>query len=65
MTNYFLKRMRKHQKTWDDLLNPAYKDEILMSNPAVSGTNYGAVNALLQKKGEEEGWKYFTALMIM
>ena len=49
-------------KTWDDLLNPAYKDEILMSNPAVSGTNYGAVNALLQKKGEEEGWKYFTAL---
>ena len=49
-------------KSWDDLLNAAYKDEILMSNPAVSGTNYGVVNALLQKKGEEEGWKYFTAL---
>jgi len=49
-------------KTWDDLIKPDYKDEILMSNPAISGTNYGAVNAILQKKGEEEGWKYFTAL---
>ena len=44
-------------KTWDDLTNPSYKDEILMSNPAISGTNYGVVNAILQKKGEEEGWK--------
>lgn len=49
-------------KSWDDLTNPAYKDEILMSNPAISGTNYGVVNAILQKKGEEEGWKYFTSL---
>ena len=49
-------------KTWDDLTNASYKDEVLMSNPAVSGTNYGVVNAMLQKKGEEEGWKYFTAL---
>ncbi len=49
-------------KTWDDLTNTSYKDEVLMSNPAVSGTNYGVVNAMLQKKGEEEGWKYFTAL---
>ena len=39
-------------KTWDDLIKPDYKDEILMSNPAISGTNYGAVNAILQKKGE-------------
>lgn len=49
-------------KSWDDLTNPAYKGEILMSNPAISGTNYAVVNALLQAKGEEEGWKYFEAL---
>mgnify|MGYP000934914954 CR=1 FL=1 len=49
-------------KTWEDLTNASYKDEVLMSNPAVSGTNYGVVNAMLQKKGEDEGWKYFTAL---
>ncbi|MFX0547861.1 ABC transporter substrate-binding protein [Hathewaya histolytica] len=49
-------------KTWDDLKDPKYKGEILMSNPAVSGTNYAVVNSLLQNKGEEEGWKYFEAL---
>jgi iron(III) transport system substrate-binding protein len=33
-----------------------------MSNPAVSGTNYAVVNALLQVLGEEAGWDYFNAL---
>ncbi|MEG0779873.1 MAG: ABC transporter substrate-binding protein [Oscillospiraceae bacterium] len=48
--------------TWDDLTNPVYQSEILMSNPAISGTNYAVVNALLQTKGEEAGWKYFEDL---
>lgn len=48
-------------KTWDDLIKPEYKGEVLMSNPAISGTNYAVVNALLQKKGDE-GWKYFEEL---
>lgn len=46
--------------TWDDLLDSSYQGEIIMSNPAVSGTNYAVVNALLQNK--ENGWDYFTAL---
>ena len=33
-----------------------------MSNPAISGTNYAVVNAILQAKGEEEGWNYFEEL---
>lgn len=49
-------------QSWDDLLDPALAGEIVMSNPAVSGTNYAVVNALLQSKGEEEGWKYFQDL---
>lgn len=49
-------------KSWDDLTKSEYKDEILMSNPAISGTNYGVVNSILQNKGEEEGWKYFEEL---
>lgn len=48
-------------ETWDDLTNSQYKDEIVMSNPAVSGTNYAVVNALLQAKGDA-GWDYFEAL---
>lgn len=49
-------------KTWDDLTDPSYKGEILMSNPAISGTNYAVVNAILQTKGDEAGWEYFKAL---
>lgn len=49
-------------KTWDDLIKPEYKSEILMSNPAISGTNYAVVNAILQTKGEEAGWEYFKKL---
>ena len=46
-------------KSWADLTNTAYQGEIIMSNPAISGTNYAVVNAILQAKGEEEGWNYF------
>ena len=49
-------------QTWDDLLDASYQGEIVMSNPAVSGTNYAVVNALLQKMGDEDGWQYFTDL---
>ena len=48
--------------SWDDLLKAEYEGEIIMSNPAVSGTNYAVVNALLQAKGEEDGWSYFEGL---
>ena len=33
--------------SWSDLLDESYAGEIIMSNPAVSGTNYAVVNALL------------------
>ncbi len=49
-------------KSWQDLLDPKYEGEVIMSNPAVSGTNYAVVNALLQTMGEETGWKYFEDL---
>ena len=48
--------------SWADLTNADYAGEIIMSNPAVSGTNYAVVNALLQTLGEEEGWNYFDSL---
>lgn len=49
-------------RTWKDLEDPKYKDEIIMANPAISGTNYGAVKGLLDMYGEEEGWKYLASL---
>jgi len=49
-------------ESWDDLLDPAYKGHVVMSNPNSSGTGYLSVSAILQLKGEEEGWKYLDSL---
>lgn len=48
--------------TWDELADPQYQGEVLMSNPAISGTNYAAVKGILDMKGEEEGWAYWEEL---
>lgn len=49
-------------KTWADLKDPKYKGEVLIANPSISGTNYAMLSCILQTKGQEEGWKYFTEL---
>ena len=48
-------------KKWSDLTDPKYKGTIIMSNPAISGTNFGAVAGILGQKGNEKGWEYWTA----
>jgi iron(III) transport system substrate-binding protein len=48
--------------SWQDLLNPVYKDQLIMPNPASSGTGYLQISSILQMKGEEEGWKFLHAL---
>ncbi|MCS6907446.1 MAG: putative 2-aminoethylphosphonate ABC transporter substrate-binding protein [Anaerolineales bacterium] len=48
--------------SWADLIKPEYKGLIVMPNPNSSGTGYLSVSAILQLKGEEEGWKYLDAL---
>ncbi|MCQ4923088.1 extracellular solute-binding protein [Tissierella carlieri] len=49
-------------KTWEDLADPKYKDEVMMANPAISGTNYAIVSGLIQAWGEEKAWDYFKRL---
>lgn len=48
--------------SWQDLENPAFKDEILMPDPNSSGTGYLHVNAVLQTMGEEAGWAQLEAI---
>ncbi|QQS15203.1 MAG: putative 2-aminoethylphosphonate ABC transporter substrate-binding protein [Rhodospirillales bacterium] len=48
--------------SWKDLTNPAFKDQIVMPNPASSGTGYLTIAAWLQTMGEEAGWKFMDAL---
>lgn len=51
-------------KDYDDLLNPALKGHIVMSNPNSSGTGLLTVTGLLQMndKSTEKGWDYLTKL---
>jgi len=58
-----LKRLNLPEpKSYDDLLNPAYKGKIILPNPASSGTGYFFVSAILQLKGDSLGWDYLTKL---
>ncbi|MDB5956357.1 putative 2-aminoethylphosphonate ABC transporter substrate-binding protein [Ramlibacter sp.] len=53
-------------ETWQDLTKPVYKGQIVMPNPASSGTGYFDVTAWLSLWGDEggkgKGWKYMDAL---
>lgn len=48
--------------SWQDLLDPAFEGEVVMPNPASSGTGYLQIASILQMKGEEEGWKFLQDL---
>ena len=49
-------------KTWEELADPKYKDEIIMANPAISGTSYSNVKGILDLYGDEKGWQYLEKL---
>jgi len=48
--------------SWEDLTKPAYKGQIVMPNPASSGTGFLTVAAWLQLMGEEKAWKFMDDL---
>lgn len=41
-------------KSYEDLINPKYRGEIIMSNPSSSGTGFLTVSAWIQLMGEEK-----------
>jgi iron(III) transport system substrate-binding protein len=45
-------------KTWDDLLKPEFKNNIVVAHPGSSSTAYNFLATIIQIKGEEEGMKY-------
>lgn len=45
-------------KSWDDLLKPEFKGQIMVAHPSTSGTSYTALATVLQMRGEEAGWDY-------
>lgn len=49
-------------RCWKDLLNPVYKNEVMLGNPNSSGTAYLMLATLVQVFGEDEAFKYMQAL---
>lgn len=49
-------------KSWKDLLDPKWKDQIIMPSPLSSGTANMMRFSFLALYGEEEGWKFMAAL---
>ena len=48
--------------SWQDLLNPAYKGEIVIASPAASGTSYTVLSGLAQLMGEDQAFEYYHKL---
>ena len=49
-------------RSWDDLLKPEFKNQIIFAHPSSSGTAYTLLSTILQLKGEEAGWLYMQQL---
>lgn len=60
------KRNIPKPETWKDLTKPAYKGQVVMPNPASSGTGYFDVTAWLTLFGDDNGkgggWKFMDGL---
>jgi ABC-type Fe3+ transport system substrate-binding protein len=58
-----LKRLRlPPPKTWNDLLNPIYRGNIVHTLPYASGTMHETIEILMQAFGEKEAWRYLRLL---
>ncbi len=48
----------KAPESWDDLLKPEFKGQIMVAHPSTSGTSYTALATILQIRGDAAGWEY-------
>jgi iron(III) transport system substrate-binding protein len=48
--------------SWQDLLDPVYKNYLVMPNPSSSGTGFLTVSAWLQMMGEDGAWTFMDAI---
>ena len=52
----------KEPETWDDLLDPAYKDVFIWANPTTAGGAYIATACQIFRLGEDAAWEYLKEL---
>lgn len=51
----------KMPETWDDLLDPNYKDVFVWANPTTAGGAYIATACQIFRLGEDAAWDYLKA----
>jgi iron(III) transport system substrate-binding protein len=56
------KKGLKRPSKWSDLADPAFKGQVLMPDPASSGTGYFHVSAWMQLWGEDKAWSFMDKL---
>ncbi len=61
-TELLARRQLPVPRSWADLLNPIYKGEIQVANPASSGTAYTMIATLVQLMGEDKAFDYMKSL---
>ena len=60
-TEFLKKNNLQPPKSWDDLLDPAYKGQIEMAYPYTSGTAYTTWATIIQMKGIDEALNWWEA----
>jgi iron(III) transport system substrate-binding protein len=56
------KRRLPVPRCWKDLLDPVYRNEVMLGNPNSSGTAYLMLASLVQVFGEDEAFRFMKAL---
>ena len=59
---WFEENNMDYQTSWDDILDPRLKGQIIIANPGSSSTAYNLLSTQCQMRGEEEGVAYMAAL---
>lgn len=52
----------KPPQTWNDLLDPAFAGQVVMSHPMRSGTTHSLIETILQDRGWAAGWAWLLEL---
>ncbi|MCH1981353.1 ABC transporter substrate-binding protein [Ruminococcus sp. OA3] len=61
-TEWFEANNLDYPETWEDLLKPEFKDQIVFAHPSSSGTAYMYLSTLCQMWGEDKAFDYLKKL---
>jgi iron(III) transport system substrate-binding protein len=59
---FFKEKNLQIPKSWEDLLKPELKGQVMLANPGSSGTAYTMLSTMVQLKGEMDGLEYMKKL---